>query len=169
MRVFVMVLIVLLTAAVSQELRGFAGTWAIDPAKVHESAAPAKTPPKDAPETPPPPPSKHEYTLEVIRQSGDLLKISGGEAGTTAVYTIDLSGKQVSDPIPDAPGVFRIANSRREEGKIVTEWKLERNGETFMHGMDIRTLTSDGHQTVERVIESPRHRAEVRLVLDKVP
>ncbi len=89
MRVFVMVLIVLLTAAVSQELRGFAGTWAIDPAKVHESAAPAKTPPKDAPETPPPPPSKHEYTLEVIRQSGDLLKISGGQAGTTAVYTID--------------------------------------------------------------------------------
>ncbi len=170
MRVLVViVLIVLATAAVSQELREFTGTWAIDPAKVHESAAPAKTPPKDAPETPPPPPSKHEYTLEVIRQSGDVLKISGGEAGTTAVYTIDLSGKQVSDSIPDAPGVLRIANSRREEGRIVTEWKLERNGEIFMHGTDIRTLTSDGHQIVERVIESHRHRAEVRLVLDKVP
>src|SRR6266566_590254 len=123
MRVLVVApLMVLTTAAVSQELQEFTGTWRIDPAKVHESAAPAKTPPKDAPETPPPPPSKHEYTAEVIRQSGDVLKISGGEAGTTAIYTIDLSGRQVSDSIPDAPpGVFRIANSRREGGRIVTD------------------------------------------------
>jgi hypothetical protein len=167
--IVIILLMALTTAAGSQKLQEFTGTWQINPAKVHESAVPAKTAPKDAPETPPPSPSKHEYTPEVIRQSGDVLKISGGEAGTTAIYTIDLSGQQVSDSIPDAPGVFRIANSRREEGRIVTDWKLERNGKVFMHGTDSRTLTSDGHQVVERVIESPRHRAEVRLVLDKVP
>ena len=42
-----------------------------------------------APEIPPPPSPEHKYTLEQIHQSGDMLKISGGEAGTTAVYTIE--------------------------------------------------------------------------------
>lgn len=150
MRVFVMVLIVLLTAAVSQELRGFAGTWAIDPAKVHESAAPAKTPPKDAPETPPPPPSKHEYTLEVIHQSGDLLKISGGEAGTTAVYTIDLSGKQVSDPIPDAPvySASRIVAEKKEKLLRSGSWK-----EMAKHSCTARTFAPSPQMVIKRLRE----------------
>jgi hypothetical protein len=153
----------------AQKLQDFAGTWRIDPDKVQEKVSLVESPPGNSPAIPPPPPSDHKFTPELIRQSEGELKISGGEAGTTAVYTIDLSGKQVSDPIPDAPGCVRIATSRRSDGKIVTEWRMDRDGQTFMHGTDTRSLTPGGQQIVERLIESPRHKAQVRLVMDRVP
>ncbi|HEX9110040.1 MAG TPA: hypothetical protein VF845_01075 [Terriglobales bacterium] len=151
----------------AQKAQDFSGVWHIIPDKVVSKVYLPKTPPDSAPPIPPPPPPDHEYTLEHIRLSGQVLKISGGEAGTTAVYTIDPSGKEVSDPIPDAPGSIRTARSHWSEGKLVTEWKMLRDGEVFMHGTDTRSLTADGQQIVERVIESPRHRADVRLVLEK--
>ena len=161
----------LFTATVlkAQNLRNFSGTWRVDPSKVQEKATPVKNPTGSAPEIPPPPPPEHKYTLEQIHQSGDVLKISGGEAGTTAVCTMDPTGKEVSDAIPDAPGSVRIAKTRWDDGKLVTEWKLQRNGETFMQGTDVHSLTPDGQLIVARVIESPRHRAEVRLVWQRVP
>jgi hypothetical protein len=112
------------TALNAQNLRDFTGTWRVDPSKTQEKATP-KNPPSNAPEIPPPPPHEHKYTPEQIHQSGDMLEISGGEAGTTAVYTIDLSGKEVSDPIPDAPGSIRIATALWDDGKPVTEWKMQ--------------------------------------------
>ena len=69
--------------------------------------------------------------------------------------------------MPDAPGTIRTASSHWNEGNLVTEWKRLRDGEVFIHGTDTRSLTADGQQIVERVIESPRHRADVRLVLEK--
>jgi hypothetical protein len=147
----------------------FSGKWRIDPTKVQEHATPLANPPQGAPAIPPPPPAEHKYTLEQINRSGEVLKISGGEAGTTAVYTIDPSGKEVSDPIPDAPGSVRVAKSQWKDGTLVTEWRMERNGEVFMHGTDTRSLTTDGLQVLDRLIESPRHRAEVHLVMERVP
>jgi hypothetical protein len=88
--------------------------------------------------------------------------------GTTAVYTIDPSGKEVSDAIPDAPGSVRSASTHWTDGKLVTEWKMQRNGEMFMQGTDVHGITPDGQLIVNRVIESPRHRAEVRLVLERI-
>jgi hypothetical protein len=96
-----------------------------------------------------------------------VLKISGGEAGTTAVYTIDPSGKEVSDSI--APDVVRIAKSHWDDGRLVTEWQIERNDEVVIHGTDSRSLTTDDLQIVDRLIESPRHHAEVHLVMERVP
>lgn len=46
---------------------------------------------------------------------------------------------------------------------------MQRNGETFMHGTDVHSLTSDGQLVVSRTIESPRHHADVRLDLKRVP
>ena len=155
------------TALHAQQLQDFAGTWHIDPAKVEEKASLLENPPSGAPAIPPPPPSNHTYTLEQIRLTGDVLKISGGEAGTTAVYTIDPSGKEVSDPIPDAPGSVRIATTHWSNGKLVTEWRMERDGQMFMHGTDKRSLNPGGQQILERSIESPRHKATVRLVMEK--
>ncbi len=37
-----------------------------------------------------------------------------------------------------------------------------------MHGIDVHSITPDGALLVTRDIESPRHRAEVRLVLKRV-
>lgn len=162
------VFLLIAPALIAQKLENLSGTWRVDPGRVQEKAAPVKNPPPDSPQIPPPPPPDHKYTLEHISQSGNVLKISGGEAGTTAVYTIDPSGKEVSDPIPDAPGCVRVASSHWDGEKLVTAWKMERNGEVFMHGTDVRSLTSTGEQILERVIESPRHRAEVRLVLERV-
>src|SRR5690349_17292923 len=104
-------------AAGAQNLEKFSGTWRVNDASSHEKAVPVKNPPSGAPEIPPPPPVNHQYTLEQIQQSGRILKISGGEAGTTAVYTIDLSRNQVSDTIPDAPGVVGTASSHWDHGK----------------------------------------------------
>jgi hypothetical protein len=132
-----------------------------------EKASLLDHPPSSAPAIPPPPPSHPSYTPEQVRETGSVLKISGGEAGTTAVYTIDPSGKQVSDPIPDAPGSVRIATTHWSGGKLVTKWKMARDGQTFMLGTDTRSLTPDGQQILERVIESPRHQATVRLVLER--
>jgi hypothetical protein len=156
------------TALNAQKLQNFTGTWRVDPNKVQEKATAIKNP-GNAPEIPPPPPQEHKYTIEQISQSGDVLKISGGEAGTTAVYTIDPSGKEVSDTIPDAPGSVRIASTHWKGGNLVTEWKMRRDGEAFMHGTDVHSIAPDGQLIVSRIIESPRHRAEVRLVLDPVP
>jgi len=151
----------------AQSLQPFTGTWKVDPVKVQEKATLLNDSPAGAPETPPPPPPEHKYTLEKIWQTGEVLKISGGEAGTTAVYTIDPSGKEVSDPIPDAPGSVRIATTSWSEGKLVTKWKMERNGEEFMHGTDEHRITPEGALLLIRNIESPRHHAEVRLTLEK--
>lgn len=144
------------------------GKCRIDPTKVQEHATVLANPPQGAPAIPPPPPSEHKYTLEQISQSGEVFKISGGEAGTTAVYTIDPSGKEVSDPIPDVPGSVRVAKSHWKDGTLVTEWRMERNGEVFMHGTDSRSFTPNGLQVLDRVIESQRHRAEVHLVMERV-
>jgi len=157
------------TSLNAQNLKPFAGTWRVDPDKSQEKATPLKNPTANAPDIPPPPPSDHKYTLEKIEEAGAVLKISGGEAGTTAVYTIDPSGKEVSDTIPDAPGCVRVATTRWDKGKLVTEWKMQRNGETFMHGTDVHSLAADGQLLVTRLIESERHRAEVLLVLKREP
>jgi hypothetical protein len=93
------------TSLNAQKLQDFSGTWHINPDKVVSKIYLPKTPPDSAPPIQPPPPDQ-EYTLEQMRLSGNILKIAGGEAGTTAVYTIDPSGKKVSDPIPDAPGQY---------------------------------------------------------------
>lgn len=154
--------------AQAQSVKDFVGRWHIDPSKVESKVSLTENPPEGAPAIPPPPPADHEYTLEHIELAGEVLRISGGEAGTTAVYTIDPSGKQVSDPIPDAPGSVRVASTRWRNGKLVTEWKMMRNGEEFMHGSDTRSITSEGLQVLERKIESQQHKAEVRLVMEKV-
>jgi hypothetical protein len=170
MRRIVLTAICFLAASLSaQTLKPFAGRWRVDPDRSQEKATPLKNPTANAPDIPPPPPSDHKYTLEKIEESGALLKISGGEAGTTAVYTIDPSGKEVSDAIPDAPGCARIAKTRWDNGKLVTEWKMQKNGETFMHGTDVHRLAEDGQLIVTRLIESERHRAEVLLVLKREP
>jgi hypothetical protein len=158
---------VVLTSA-AQNLQSFSGKWRVDEQKSTEKAAAVSKQPSSAPQIPPPPPPSHKYTAENIRQSGQVLKISGGEAGTTAVYTIDPSGKEVTDPIPDAPGSVRVAKSHWDDGKIVTEWHMKRDGEVFMHGTDTRRLTAEGLEIVDRIIESPRHHAEVHLVLERV-
>jgi len=156
------------TRAVSaQKLQDFTGTWKVDPARVQEKAILLNNP-ANGEEIPPPPPSDHKYTLEQIRQSGEVLKISGGEVGTTAVYTIDPSGKEVSDPIPDSPGIVRIAATNWDKGKLVTKWKMERNGEEFMHGTVLHSITPERTLLVTREIESPRHRAHQGIVLEKV-
>jgi hypothetical protein len=169
MRIFLAAVCLFIASALNaQKLQDFTGTWRVDPNKIEEKAVPVKNPPSNAPEVPPPPPPEHKYTLEQIDRSGDVLKISGGEAGTTAVYTIDPSGKEVSDAIPDAPGSVRSASTRWTDGKLVTAWKMQRNGEVFMQGTDVHSITPDGQLIVNRVIESPRHRAEVRLVLERI-
>jgi hypothetical protein len=157
------------TSLNAQNLKPFAGTWRVDPDKSQEKVTPLKNPTANAPDIPPPPPSDHKYTLEKIEEAGTLLKISGGEAGTTAVYTIDPSGKEVSDTIPDAPGCVRVSTTRWDKGKLVTDWKMQRNGETFMHGTDTHSLAQDGQLMVTRLIESERHRAEALLVLKREP
>jgi hypothetical protein len=158
------------TAAVNaQQLQDYTGTWKVDPDKVQAKTTLVNNPPENAPDIPPPPPADHRYTLEQIRLDGKVLKISGGEAGTTGVYTIDPSGKEVSDPIPDStPIIVRIATTSWSEGKLVTKWKMERDGEAFMHGTDVRSLAPEGTLLVTREIESAEHRAQIRLVLGKV-
>jgi len=169
MRTALLIASLLLTTNLSaQKLQDFTGEWRVNPEKSQEKATLVGTPPNGAPDIPPPPPAEHKYTAEKIRVDGSVLKISGGEAGTTAVYTIDPSGRQVSDPIPDAPGSLRNASTHWSDHKLVTEWKLKMNGQEVMHGTDTRTLTPDGQQLVDRMIESPRHKAEVHLVLERV-
>jgi len=170
MRTFAVALCLFASSVLNaQTLKDYVGTWRVDPDKVQEKATLLKDPGSNAPEIPPPPPPEHKYTLEQIRQAGEILKISGGEAGTTAMYSIDPTGKEISDTIPDAPGIVRIATTHWDKGNLVTEWKMQRNGETFMHGTDVHRLTTNGELIVSRTIESSRHRAEVRLVLLKVP
>lgn len=169
MRIALALACLLLTTNLSaQKLQDFLGDWRINPDKVQEKSMRMQPPPNGGPDIPPPPPPEHKYTPEKIRMHESVLKISGGEAGTTAVYTIDPSGKQVSDPIPDAPGSLRIASTHWSDHKLVTEWKLKMNGQEVMHGTDTRTLTPHGQQLVDRMIESPRHKAEVHLVLERV-
>src|SRR5260370_11699732 len=98
----------------AQNLRDFTGSWRVDHSKVQENATPVRNPSGSAPEIPPPPPLSTNTRLS---RSINLAtrSISGGEAGTTAAYTIDPTGKEVSDAIPDVPGSVRIATTRFAE------------------------------------------------------
>jgi len=159
----------LTSGVIAQQLQDFTGTWKVDPDKVQEKTTLLDTAPENAPDVPPPPPAGHKYTPEEIKLDGQILRISGGEAGTAAIYTIDPSGKEVSDTIPDSdPITVRIATTKWSEGKLVTKWKMEREGRVFMHGTDVHSLTPEGTLLVTREIESSEHRAQVRLVLGKV-
>jgi hypothetical protein len=157
------------TSVSAQKLQDFTGTWKVNPEKVQEKTILVNNP-SGAPGIPPPPPQPpdHKYTLEQIRQSGEVLKISGGEIATTAVYTIDPSGKEVSDPLPNSV-LVRISTSSWNGGKLVTKWKLvSADGEAVVHGTDVRSITPDGTLLVTQDIESGQHGAHVRFVLEKV-
>lgn len=153
----------------AQSLKNFVGTWRVDPGQSQKKIITVKNPNPNAPDVPPPPPPPPNYTypLEKIQESGGLLKISGGEVPTTAVYTIDPSGKEVSDAIH--PGIVKIATTRWDDGKLVTYWKIQRNGQTVMHGTDTHSLTKNGQLIVTQSIETGRHRVEAQLVLNRVP
>jgi hypothetical protein len=153
----------------AQTLKNFAGTWRVDPSKSQEKVTPLEHPDPNAPDIPPPPPPppNHTYSLEKIQESGGLLKISGGEVPTTAVYIIDPSGKEVS--YATQPGIAKIATTRWDNGKLITEWKLLRNGQTLMHGTDVHSVTKDGQLIVTKLTETGRTRGEVRLLLNREP
>ena len=151
----------------AQKLQDYSGTWRYDPAKRESKIEFVKDPPKDAPVLPAPPPPPRNVTLEQIRQSGNVLEISGGEVGANTVFRIDLSGKQVSDPLGDMPGIVRISTSHWDGGKLVTEYWMKRNGQVLVHGFSTRNINSDGQQVVNTVADSARFHIVYRLFLEK--
>lgn len=168
MRILLVAALLLLTQPLyAQKLRDYSGTWRYDPSKVETKIEFVKDPPKDAPVLPAPPPPPQNVTLELIRQSGDVLEISGGEVGANTVFRIDPSGKQVSDPLGDMPGIVRVSVSHWDGGKLVTEWWMKKNGQILVHGFDNRNINSDGQQVVNRVADSAQFHIVTRLFLEK--
>src|SRR5262249_52031577 len=69
------------------------------------------------------------------------------------VTTIKLDGSEVQSPASN--GVIRTARSRIDDGKIVTEWKLERRGKLILSGEEVRSLSQDGaRQIVDKTVNS---------------
>jgi len=139
----------------SASKKDFTGTWRIDPAQTTQEVsenpnAPAGLGP---PPPPPPPPLPGQYEIEQITRSGDTLRIASGPAGTIRVTTIKLDGSEVQSPASN--GVIRTARSRIDDGKIVTEWKLERRGKLILSGEEVRSLSQDGaRQIVDKTVNS---------------
>lgn len=152
----------------AQKLQNYSGNWLFDHNRMETKTTLVKVPPKNAPEIPAPPPLSQTETVEVIRLIDNMLRISGGEVGTKTVSRIDPSGKPVSDTVGDMPGVVRIANSHWDNGKLVTDWRMERGGVMLIYGTDVRSLTPDGQQIVTRVVDTPGLRFEVRYALERV-
>jgi len=153
-------------AAISQ--RDFTGTWRIDPAKITQDVTEFPNAADDAlpPPPPPPPPPAGQYQIERITRSGDLIRIADGGPGTITVSTIKLDGSEVQRQMSN--DIVKTARSRLEDGKIITDWKLERHGKLLLEGHEVRSLSEDGDsQVVDRIVKSARQETKTHTVMER--
>jgi TonB family protein len=141
----------------------FSGRWELDKAK---SDLPSPAP---------------ENLVQVIEQRGSELKFttSSKDWDTNKPIAVTLFALMVPELSitadnresvqPYGPGQMR-AKSRWGDGKLITEWTLDRDGQVMMTGQWVRSLSKDGKtQTIEITAHDPNRNldGEARAVFVK--
>ena len=122
---------------------------------------------------PPPPPPPPIGKTEKVTREGDVLKISGGPSAVGSTHTINLDGSEVVEAIAGKDGsqTTRTGKSKLEGRKIITDWKMEKDGKIIAQGQEIRSLSEDGK---EQTIDSTSTREDssgfkVHVVMKRIP
>lgn len=140
----------------------FSGTWVPDSTRSTTNKKLKAQPDPKAPPAPPAPPEGSIYPTERIEQKGTNVTITA----------LDEKGNTISTLILSADGMERINKMGTvthksvtlwEERRLVTEWKLERDGAVFMQGKDIRELSED-----EASLTLHKHAEDSKSVSDMV-
>jgi hypothetical protein len=163
--------IVSLTAAMSgaAPIPDLSGTWQADPAQSTSEKILKDAGPK-APIAPPAPPSGSAHPVERIEQHGSEVIINNlvdGELVSTLRLVTDGS-EQVNHLAGGA--VLHLSTTRWEGEKLLTDWRLERGGQAFSRGHDVRSLSTDGQRMIlDRQVEDAKSRSTVHVVLERRP
>jgi hypothetical protein len=140
----------------------FSGTWVPDATNSTINKKLKTTPDPNAPPSPPSPPGGSIYPIEKIEQKGTNVKISTLDDAGTTINAIVLSADGI-EKVNDLGTVKHNSVTLWEERKLVTEWKLERDGAVFMQGKDTRELSED-----DAVLTLRKHAEDSRSVSDMV-
>src|SRR5260370_10204359 len=92
-------------------------------------------------------PPPEEYEVERVTRLENVLKVSCEVSGTTSSFTIKLDGSEVVH-VDGELGVKTTTRSRVESGKIITDWKLERDSKVIIEGHEVRSLSEDGNRQI---------------------
>jgi hypothetical protein len=147
----------------------FSGRWDLDKDKSTARETFKKSPDPKAASGPPPPPADVDVPPEIIEHQEPMLKITlpdetGGEA-TTLTFMTD--GKESVSTVSGGK-VVRRSRSHWENGELVTEWTLERDGEIILRGREVRALSADGKvQIVDQHIETANAVRDIHSVFRK--
>ncbi len=141
--------ILVLCCAISMLAAGnkpnFTGTRKADVAKSTMTVTPRKNIDPDAPPGPPPPPADMAFKMmppETITHKEPELAIQSG-ANTLRLTT---NGKE---NVNDQRIGQHKSTTRWDGRRLVTNWKIEREGQVFMEGSDVRYLDRDGKTLIQ--------------------
>lgn len=159
LRILIVAVLVASVANAQTPKPNFSGTWEIDPSQSTSKVTPKKEGSSTVPSTapPPPPPSRkalpaiivhREPRLEITRPNVDV------DTPTTLRYTTD-GAENVNTEQFSTPGMAERSNTRWDGNKLVTEWRLERDGGVLLRARMVRSLSADGKtMTEDQRIES---------------
>jgi hypothetical protein len=82
------------------------------------------------------------------------------------VTCLKLDGSEVQSAL--SGGLVRTSTSRLEDGQIITDWKLERDGKLILEGHEIRSLSEDGARLlVDTTVRSARQVTKTHMVMTR--
>jgi hypothetical protein len=162
-RVALAILLVCSSITIGYDIRvDLSGTWVPDSAKSTMNKHLKTTPSTNLPAAPPPPPEGSIYPSEKIEQQGTTITISTLGSDGKVMSTIILSADGEEKVNQMAEGAIQHRSVTLWEGnKLVTTWKMERDGKVFMEGKDIRELSDD-----EKVQNLQKHMQDSKSVTD---
>jgi hypothetical protein len=174
LRMLILALLIPSVASTQTSKPNFSGTWEIDQSQSTSKVTPKPNPngsstvPANAP--PPPPPSRkalpaiivhREPRLDITRPNPDI------DTPTTLRYTTD-GAENVNTEQFSTPSMAERSTTRWDGNKLVTEWKVERDGEVLLRARLVRTLSADGKtMTEDQRIESATSIRETHTVWTK--
>jgi len=156
--------------AIGYDIRtDLSGTWVPDATKSTEHKQLKSTPATNAPPAPPPSPEGSIYPSEKITQQGTTITIStlGADGKATNTIVLSADGEEKVNQMADG-AIHHRSVTLWEGNRLVTDWKLERDGKVFMEGKDIRELSDDEKtQTLQKHMQDSKSVTDMTIVLVK--
>lgn len=144
------------------------GVWRPDPAVSRiEKVLKEYVDPAMGTAPPPPPSGQPIHPIERIEQEGSKIRVSSLDESGTVISTLELTadGSPTVNRLPGGQVVHR-ARTRWKDSALHVEWSMERGGQKFIWGRDVRSLSDSGAtQRLERDVEDAKSKTHVVVVL----
>jgi hypothetical protein len=160
--------VLLVSLRLTAEPPVLAGIWRPDAAASKVEKVLKTQPDSTLGTAPPPPPAKGPiHPTERIEQSGNRVVITSldEEGQVVSVIALMPEGQETLNPLAGGQ-VIHKSRARWVDAALHVEWSLERNGQRFLRGSDVRSLEDAGAtQRLERNVEDGKSKSHLMIVL----